>query len=220
MTTASLHPHQRVIRTLSDVNEGVAYLRDVCPYMRRAHDLAGDPPLRRERGGFEGLVQIVVGQQLSIASASAIWARLEAGLEPLSPDAILKSDDVQLASLGLSRPKIKTLRAMSAAANSGALPFDRFAKMPDTEVRDCLIAVSGIGPWTSDIYLMFCLGRSDQFAPGDLALQIAAQSLMKRKQRPSAEELSVIAARRWRPWRGVAARMLWTYYAFEKGRGK
>ena len=123
------------------------------------------------------------------------------------------SDD-EMRAAGLSRPKIKTLRAVAAAVKDG-LDFDDLASRDDAEVRARLVSISGIGPWTSDVYLMFCIGRADAFAPGDLALQEAARLLMGLDARPSADELEVIAER-WRPWRGVAARLLWSYYRVAK----
>jgi DNA-3-methyladenine glycosylase II len=198
----------------------VAFLREKCRHIKKAHDLAGDPPLRRNLGGFPGLARIVVGQQVSIHAAASIWAKFEGGLGKVTPEAILARDDDALRAFGLSRPKVKTLRAVSEAAVSGALPIKRFDRMTEDEIRDCMTAVSGIGPWTTDIYLMFCLGRADQFAPGDLALQVAVGNLMKKKERPTADEIAAIAAKRWTPWRGVAARMLWHYYAFTKAQEK
>jgi DNA-3-methyladenine glycosylase II len=108
--------------------------------------------------------------------------------------------DKTLAGAGLSKPKIRTLRAIAAACSNG-LDLAALDGATDTQVHDALTDVVGIGPWTADIYIMFCLGRADAWAPGDLALQIAAQQ-----------------AERWRPWRGVAARMLWAYYAALKAK--
>ena len=118
----------------------------------------------------------------------------------------------------MSRPKIKTLRAISEAI-AGGLALDDLAHLPEDEAIARLTAVSGIGPWTADIYLMFCIGRADVFAAGDLALQIAAQMLMGLDERPTAKEIAAIAAERWSPWRTVAAGLLWAYYAEAKKRG-
>ena len=182
------------------------------------HDLAGAPPLRRRAGGFEGLARIIVGQQLSVASAAAIWARTEKLVQPFTPARLLALSDAELASAGLSGPKIRTLRAIAQACVAG-LDLDALAAASDAEVHDALTSVNGIGPWTADIYLMFCLGRADAWAPGDLALQIAAQQAFGLKQRPDKDELLEIAER-WRPWRGVAARLLWAYYAVAKDKEK
>ncbi len=124
-------------------------------------------------------------------------------------------DDATLLGAGLSRPKLRTLRALATAVAAGQLDLDALGRADEGAARDALTAISGIGPWTADVYLMFCLGRADVFAPGDLALQAAAQSAMTLPTRPDAAALAAIAER-WRPWRAVAARMLWTYYAYEK----
>lgn len=194
-----------------DIAAGVRWLTRACPHMRRAHALAGDPPLRREAGGFEGLARIIVGQQVSTASADAIWARFAATVRPMAAARYMQLATADHVQIGLSRPKIRALHAVAAAIAGGALDLDRLAEAPDDTVRDRLLALHGIGPWSADIYLMFCLGRVDAFAPGDLALQVAAERLMELAGRPDAKALAGIAER-WRPWRGVAARLLWAYY--------
>lgn len=202
----------RIIETESDIRDGVRALRRKCRFMRLVHDAAGDPPLRRRPAGFDGLARIIVGQQVSVASASAIWGRLEAALAPLSPRGVLGAGPELLRGCGLSRPKIRTLIAVAEAIESRRLRLDELGSWPDEAVREHLTAVSGIGPWTADVYIMFCLGRADSFAPGDLALQVAAERALQLEGRPSADELSALAEV-WRPWRGVAARLLWAYYA-------
>ncbi len=200
----------RTIETIADIRAGAAALRKVCPSMRRLHDLVGDPPLRRNAAGFVGLAQVVVGQQLSIASAAAIWKRVVVAVDPFDAPTLLAQSDETLRAAGLSQGKVRTLRAAAEAIRSGALRLDE--PMPDEMLREALLAITGIGPWTADIYTMFCLGHADGFAPGDLALQIAAQRAFDLDRRPAAQELVEIAER-WRPWRGVAARLLWAFYA-------
>jgi DNA-3-methyladenine glycosylase II len=197
---------------LSDdaMRKGIRALRRACPHMRLVHEHAGDPPLRQHTPGFEGLARIVVGQQLSLASAQAIWGRMQRAVQPMTPQAFLLLSDEELRAAGLSKGKVKTLRALSAAAVAG-LDFDKLASASDEDVHEALTALPGIGPWTADIYLLFCLGRADAFAAGDLALQIAARAAMSLDDRPSRDELFAIAER-WRPWRGVAAHLLWAYY--------
>jgi DNA-3-methyladenine glycosylase II len=201
----------RIIMTDADVKDGVRALRRKCAIMRRVHDMAGDPPLRRRPAGFEGLARIIVGQQLSVASATAIWTRTETVCRPFEPAILLAAKDKQLAKAGLSRPKIRTLRAISEACANG-LDLARLAHASDEEVHAALTEVLGIGPWTADIYIMFCLGRADGWAPGDLALQVAAQRALELDERPDKVAMLELAER-WRPWRGVAARLLWAYYA-------
>lgn len=218
--TRSRSRTHRLIEADSDLREGVRALRRKCAVMRQVHDAAGHPPLRRRPGGFEGLARIVVGQQVSVASAEAIWARTALAVQPFEPQVLLALDDRQLVAAGLSRPKIRTLRAVATAATSaGGLDLARLDLLPEAEVHAALTAVSGIGPWTADIYLMFCLGRADGWAPGDLALQLAAQQAFGLDERPDAQAMLELAER-WRPWRGVAARLLWAYYAKLKARKK
>lgn len=202
----------RIIETLDDVAAGLRALKRKCPHMRRAHALAGDPPLRRETGGFEGLARIVVGQQVSIASAKAIWGRVAAGVDPFTPERMVELSEADLRGFGLSRPKIATLTKLARHFADEGNWLPELGAASDEDVRQRLTALPGIGPWTADIYLMFCLGRADGFAPGDLALQVAAEKLMELPARPDPKALDGIAER-WRPWRGVAARQLWAYYA-------
>lgn len=199
------------IETTADIRRGVTSLRRRCKVMRRIHDRIGDPPLRRTPAGFEGLARVIVAQQLSAASASAIWARVSAALSPATPETLLAISDDVLRGAGLSRPKIRTLRALATAVHDGALDLDTLTDAQPAEVHNALTQVSGIGPWTADIFLMFCLGHADGFAPGDLALQIAAQHAFELDDRPASAELEQLSLR-WRPWRGVAARLLWAYY--------
>ena len=153
--------------------------------------------MRRRPAGFEGLARIIVGQQLSVASASAIWLRTLNLSQPFAPEGVQVLADAVLAAAGLSRPKIRTLRAISLAC-TGGLDLSALETRSDAEITSALTAINGIGPWTADIYIMFCLGRADAFAPGDLALQIGAQLALGLKARPSPEELLAIAER-WRP---------------------
>jgi DNA-3-methyladenine glycosylase II len=128
----------------------------------------------------------------------------------MSPATLLQLSDSELRGAGLSRGKVRTLRAVSEAIAAG-LDLDKLAQAPEEEVHAALTSLPGIGPWSADIYLLFCLARADAFAAGDLALQTAARTALGLDTRPSREELYDIAER-WRPWRGVAAHLLWAYY--------
>ena len=207
----------RIIETEADIREGVRALRRKCATMRLVHDTAGHPPLRRRPAGFEGLARIIVGQQLSVASAEAIWGRTFALCQPFEPAILLALKDKRLASAGLSGPKIRTLRAIASACSNG-LDLERLGHAGEEEIHAALTEVVGIGPWTADIFIMFCLGRADAWAPGDLALQIAAQRALALEERPGKDQMAELAER-WRPWRGVAARLLWAYYAALKKQG-
>ena len=204
-----------VIKTDADVAEGVRALIGVCPHMAEACRVAGHPPLRRWKDRFAGLARIIVGQQLSTASASAIFGRLAAAVDPLEAGRFLQASDATLRGCGLSAGKVATLRAAAEAVETGALDLSGLHGQEAGAVHEALTAVKGIGPWTADIYLLFCRGDADAFAPGDLALQVGVQMLFRQKRRPSAAEIEAIAER-WRPWRGVAARLIWAYYGAVK----
>jgi DNA-3-methyladenine glycosylase II len=179
--------------------------------------IAGQPPLRRRKAGFAGLAAIVVSQQISTAAAAAIWGRLEAALDPLDHHTLLRARADRLKRAGLSAPKVRALKAIARAIEDGDLDLAAIAKAPADDAHSALIAVHGIGPWTADAYLLFCLGHADAWPAGDLALQEAVRHAFERDTRPSAKEMGPLAEP-WRPWRGVAARLLWTYYRTIKGR--
>jgi DNA-3-methyladenine glycosylase II len=179
--------------------------------MARIYALAGDPPLRRRPSGFKGLVRVIISQQLSVASAEALWRRLEAAVEPFTPVRLLCAPDQDLRAAGLSKAKIATLRRLSEAIDTGSLDLDALAQEPENVIHAKLTALKGIGPWTADIYILFCLARADAWSPGDLALQVAIKDVLKLEARPS-QALMMELAEAWRPWRAVAARMLWAYY--------
>lgn len=207
----------RLIETEDDLKDGIRALRRKCPIARLMHDAAGMPPLRRRPAGFEGLARIVVGQQLSVASAAAIWGRTAALVHPFEAPRLHVIPDETLRGAGLSAGKIRTLRAIANAVQSG-LDLENMAHLSEEDVHAALTSVTGIGPWTADIYIMFCLGRADGFPPGDLALQIALQMAAELETRPNAKELAIFAER-WRPWRGAAAHLLWAYYKVRKSTG-
>jgi DNA-3-methyladenine glycosylase II len=207
----------RLIETEADLKDGIRALRRKCAIARLMHDAAGVPPLRRRPAGFEGLSRIVVGQQLSVASAAAIWGRTAALVDPFEAPRLLATPEEMLRGAGLSAGKIRTLKAVADAVQRG-LDLEGMSEASEEDVHGALTAVTGIGPWTADIYIMFCLGRADGFAAGDLALQVALQMAAGLEARPSAKELAEFAER-WRPWRGVAAHLLWAYYKVRKSTG-
>lgn len=196
----------RIIETEADVAEGAAWLAAAEPRFARVLEITGPPPLRLRGDGFATLLGAIVSQQVSVASANAIWRRLEAaGLT--EPDAIAAATDEAMRACGLSRQKASYARAL---AGSG-LDFPRLRSLPDEAVVAQLVRIKGIGVWTAEIYAMFSLGRADVFAPGDLALQEAARLLFDLPARP-AEKAMRAQSLAWSPWRAVAARLLWAYY--------
>jgi DNA-3-methyladenine glycosylase II len=178
--------------------------------------VGGPPPLRWREPGFAGLVAIIVSQQVSVASANAMVARLQAAFSPLDAAGVLAADETKLKACGLSQAKMNALKALAEATANG-LDLAALAALEADAAHDALIAVKGIGPWTADLFLLFCLGHPDAFPAGDLALQEAARLALGLKQRPDARKLEAIAER-WRPLRAVAARLLWAYYRGVKQR--
>ncbi len=175
---------------------------------------SGRPPLRLRAPGFAGLAAIIVAQQVSTASAAAIFDRLEAAFSPLTAEAISAASDAELKAVGLSFPKIRGLRALAEAV-SGGLDLTRLGELDAPDAHARLTQVKGVGPWTADIFLLFCLGHPDAFPSGDLALQEAARLAFGLKDRPDAKGL-IKLVEHWRPYRGIGARLLWAYYRVAK----
>jgi DNA-3-methyladenine glycosylase II len=178
--------------------------------------IGGPPSLRWREPGFAGLVAIIVSQQVSVASANAMVARLQAAFSPLDAASVLAADEVKLKACGLSQAKMRALKALAEATANG-LDLAGLASLEAEAAHDALVAVKGVGPWTADLFLLFCLGHPDAFPAGDLALQEAARLALGLRSRPDARKLEQIAER-WRPLRGVAARLLWAYYRGVKQR--
>jgi len=205
------------LHTDADLEAALRRLIAADPRLADMHALAGTPALRRREAGFAGLAAIVCGQQLSTASAAAIRDRLFAAFDPFHHDVVRRARATTLAKLGLSAPKIRSIKAIAADIAKGRLDLDAIAQSDADAAHRALIAVHGIGPWTADIYLLFCLGHADAWPAGDLALQEAARIAFGLKKRPTPKEL-IVMAEGWRPWRGVAAHLFWKYYAVAKKR--
>jgi DNA-3-methyladenine glycosylase II len=206
----------RIIESEADIAEGLAHLLKADRRLGKVVRIAGEVPLRRGVHGIEGLARIVVSQQLSVASAEAIWGRFAKAVPRLSARAILKASDETLRATGLSAPKIRTMRAVAEAV-AGGLDLDHLATLPGEEAHAALTAVKGIGPWTADIYLLFCLGHADIFPAGDLALRNAVAEAFGKEPPMPVADLEKMAVK-WSPWRGVAARLFWSYYRARKER--
>ena len=211
------HPGPLIVDEAS-LHEAAERLRAKDPELiERLTAAGGRPPLRRREPGFAGLAAIIVSQQVSVASAAAIFGRLQARVVPLEAAGIAAATEDELRACGLSGAKIRTLRAVAQAVAEGGLDLSGLADLDAGEAHKALVMVKGVGPWTADIFLLFCLGHPDAFPAGDLALQEAARLALNLKRRPDAAKLERIAER-WRPLRGVAARMLWAYYRGVKAR--
>lgn len=203
--------------TEADLDRGLAFLLAVDPRLQDVLAVAGRPPLRRRPAGFPGLVAIMIGQQLSTASANAIWSRLAAAYDPFVPAALRRARVARLKQVGMSDAKIRALKTLATALASGVLDLEALANMAADEAHRALVAHHGIGPWTADSYLLFCLGHADAWPAGDLALREALRLALALAERPSVKEMQTIAEP-WRPWRGVAALLLWSYYRAVKRR--
>ncbi len=196
----------RVIESARDLQTGLDELLRLEPGFAMPARAVGALGLRRDAGGFAALAGIVVSQQVSLAAARTMRARLgAAGL--LDPAALARAEDRTLAGCGLSRAKIRALRALAGAG----LDHAALAALPDAEIRRRLMALPGIGRWSAELYLLQSLGRADVFPAGDLALRVAAGRVFALPARPSEPALRAMAAP-WSPVRAVAARLLWAYY--------
>lgn len=202
----------RIIHSDACIAEGAAHLAAVEPRFAMALDTVGTLPLRRRKDGFAALVDAIVSQQVSVAAADAIYGRLkDANL--IGPRKIMWASDEDLRACGLSRQKIRYVRALAEAR----IDFNALRSAPTEQVIAELTAVPGIGVWTAEIYAMFSLGHADVFAPGDLALQESARILFDLEERPREKAFRTLAEP-WSPWRSVAARLLWAYYHVAKDR--
>ncbi len=199
------------IKTKEDLAAGLRVLAQKEKRFSHALKVVPDVPLRARPEGFASLVSILVHQQVSLASAAAIWRRVEAGIDPFDARRVLMLKDADLKAMGLSRPKVKYVKALAEAVVDGSLCLEDLGKMPEEDARRQLTAVVGIGDWTADIYLLSCLGHPDIWPAKDIGLQAATQALFDLPNRPTADEMSELAET-WRPWRAVAARVLWSYY--------
>ncbi|MCB1492180.1 MAG: DNA-3-methyladenine glycosylase 2 family protein [Rhodobiaceae bacterium] len=205
----------RIIACVDDIAAALDGLAAADPRLVPVMKIAGPVPLRRRAPGFEGLAEIVVSQQVSKASAEAIWGRLMTEVAPFAPETFIGVDDEALKRAGLSRPKQRTLRAVAAALCDG-FDLDTTAQMEGTEAIAAMTALHGIGPWTAEVYLMFCCGHPDLFPARDVALQNAVQHAFGLEERPGEKALYALSEQ-WAPWRATAARLFWAYYAAIRG---
>ncbi len=197
--------------TIDELHRATRALARRDPDLARVVRAHGPPPLWRRRTGFATLVHIILEQQVSLASARAAFDRAYVLAQPFTPATFLRLDDRQLRVAGFSRQKTQYCRNLARAVIDGDLDLARLARCDDEEARRRLIAIKGIGAWTADIYLIMALGRPDIWPLGDIALAQAARELKRLPARPSATEMCAIGES-WRPWRAVAARVLWHHY--------
>ena len=205
------------LNTQADLDAAVHALVKQDPRLQPVFELTGMPALRQRQPGFAGLAAIVCGQQLSTASAAAIWGRVSAAFDPFDHASLRKAREDRLGRLGLSAAKIKTLKNIARELATGRLNLDVLANEDADAAHNTLTALPGIGPWTADVYLLFCLGHGDAWPAGDLAVQEAVKIGLGLETRPTPKEMGPLAEP-WRPLRGAAAHLWWSYYRVLKKR--
>ena len=204
------------IASLDDIAAGLDALCRIDPRLEIVRRMAGEVPLRLSQPGFQSLASIIVSQQVSRASADAIFGRLVRLVDPLTPETILAAGEDIFREAGLSRPKQRGLLAVAQAV-AGGLDLDHLCTLDAVEAIAAMTAVPGIGPWTAECYLLFAAGHPDVFPARDVALQTAVGHALGIDPRPP-EKVLIRLAESWSPWRGVASRLFWAYYRELKGR--
>lgn len=208
----------QIIRNEGDVEQGLAELLRLDPRLSTVAADAGPLPLRLREPGFAGLAHIIVSQMVSRASAEAIWRRMLPADGKLMAESYVMLHEEAWREFGLSRAKASTLSGIATAVAAGRLDLTALSVLPPDEALHALAALKGVGPWTAEVYLMFCCGHADIFPSGDVALQNAVAAAFGLAERPQAKALAAMAEV-WAPWRSVAARLFWAYYAQKLGRG-
>lgn len=205
------------LKTQTDLDDALATLLKLDPRLAPIMEMAGTPALRQREPGFAGLATIVCGQQVSTAAAAAIWGRVSAAFDPFDPGAIVAARTDRLGRLGLSAAKIKSLKFIAHELVAERLNLDVLAEQDADASHHALTQLPGIGPWTADIYLLFCLGHGDAWPAGDLAIQEAMRIGLGLTRRPTVKQMGPLAEI-WRPVRGAAAHLWWSYYRVLKKR--
>jgi DNA-3-methyladenine glycosylase II len=194
----------------------LSHLADIDTDLETVLNEFGAPPMWSRYPGFPTLISIVLEQQVSLASAKAAFEQLKKSVPELSPSNFLKLDDRIFRKIGFSRQKTEYCRNIAIAIEERTLPIDEFAHMPDNRIRSELQKIKGIGPWTADIYLLMALKRPDIWPTGDLALISAIQRVKNLPECPTTEIFETLG-NPWKPWRTVAARILWHHYLSNSG---
>ena len=189
------------------------------PDLGRIFKQLGPPPLWSRRPGFSTLVKIILEQQVSLSSAAALFRRLQKNVVPFHPSRMLELGEPHLKASGLTRQKTAYCLHLAESIDSKRLRLPQLARMSDVEVKAALMEIKGLGSWSADVYLLMVLRRPDIFPATDLALVIAVTELKQLPRRPTTDEL-IELAENWRPYRSVAARMLWQFYLATRGKNK
>jgi DNA-3-methyladenine glycosylase II len=205
-------PHKQRIRTRAALESRLTRLVALDPRLAPVCRAAGEVPMRKGRGGFAGLAGIVVAQQVSVASANAVMARLEALVGEMTAERFLAAPEADIRQCGLSGSKFRTIRGIAGAERAEAIDYRGLPRMPVADAIAHLTGLHGIGVWTAEIYLLFHLGHPDVFPAGDLALRKMVGAVLGHDQRPDEQACREIAIG-WSPHRSAAARLLWRYFA-------
>jgi DNA-3-methyladenine glycosylase II len=197
--------------TTDTLAEGVAELSKRDPHLAAVVARHGAPPLWDRPPGFQTLVQIILEQQISLSAGRAAYGRLERLAGAVTPERVAALTEAELRGAGLTRQKSAYIRGLAHAIVAGEFDPEALAALDDNGARSALIKLRGVGAWTADIYLLMALGRADIWPTGDLALVAAIREVKRMRSLPSADRIGVVT-RAWRPWRAVAARLLWHHY--------
>jgi DNA-3-methyladenine glycosylase II len=200
-----------IFETQADLDRAIRTLVRRDPRLRSVLATTGMPALRQREPGFAGLAQIITAQQVSTASAAAIWGRVSAAFDPFHPHAIHRTTATRLGRLGLSGAKIKTLKAIAREIQAEHLDLNALATLDADAAHARLVALHGVGPWTADVYLLFCLGHGDAWPAADIAIQEGIRLGLNLDTRPTTKETIAIGDA-WRPLRGAAAHLWWANY--------
>jgi DNA-3-methyladenine glycosylase II len=204
--------------TQSIFDEALLELVDCDPDLGAIIEAHGPPPMWSRKPGFATLIHIILEQQVSLASAQAAYDKLLQQVPDLTPANFLALDDGALRSTGFSRQKTRYCRILASAVGDGTLPLQDLEDMPEHQARKRLQALTGIGRWTADVYLLMALGRPDIWPVGDLALVLAVQNVKGLATRPDSNQMEDLAEP-WKPWRAIAARILWHHYLSSRAAG-
>lgn len=204
--------------TRQTLRRALTELSDRDPDLARIVRRYGPPPLWSREAGFATLVSIILEQQVSLASARAVIEKLRQAADPLEPGSFLRLTPARLRKIGFSRQKAGYCRGLARSVERGEVDLQAIGRMPGAAAREALVAIRGIGPWSADIYLLMALGRPDVWPPGDLALVKAAQQVKRLRSLPDRDRFEKLGEP-WRPWRSVAARLLWHHYLETRSNG-
>jgi len=213
---SSTHPSPR-LDSVAAIAAHLDALEELDPRLAPVRAVAGVVSPRLNPSGFAGMAKVICGQQLSVASAAAIWGRFEALKGALEPEGFLALDEASIRATGFSGGKYRTVRTVAEAAVAGQLDFAHVETLPSAEAVPYLVAHKGIGPWTAEVYLMFCAGHADVFPAGDLALLKAVHHGLGLDARPGIGEMAAMAGA-WAPHRSAAALLFWRYFAAMRDR--